>query len=79
MIITCIDRLLDPEFDLDRFGARRLVAPRPASRLFNSDGERAQIKAWNDDTVKTPNLFNVLLVPRETCVRRDYDKIYKIL
>lgn len=69
-----MDRLLDPELDRDSCGARRLVAPRPASKLFSSDGDRAQINAWNDDTVNTPNLFKVLFVPRDTCVSRDYDK-----
>lgn len=61
-----MDRLLDPELDRERFGALRLVAPLPASKLFNNEGDRAQINAWNDDTVKTPNLFNVLFVPRDT-------------
>lgn len=68
--LTCIDRRLEPELERERLGARRLVAPRPASRLFSKDGERAQINAWNDDTVNTPSLFSVLLVPRDTCVSR---------
>lgn len=63
---TCIERRLDPLFDRDSSGGRRFVAPRPASKLFNNDGERAQINAWNDDTVNTPNLFNVFLVGLDT-------------
>lgn len=69
--ITCIERRLDPLFDRDSSGGRRFVAPRPASKLFNSDGERAQINAWNDDTVNTPNLFNVFLVGLDTWVSKD--------
>ncbi len=44
---TCIERRLDPlfEFERDSNGGRRFVAPRPASKLFSSDGERAQINA----------------------------------
>jgi len=68
---TCMDRLLEPLFERDNSGGRRLVAPRPASKLFNNDGERAQMNAWNDETVKTPSLFNVFLVGRETCVSND--------
>lgn len=64
--ITCIERRLEPLFDRDSNGGRRFVAPRPASKLFNNDGERAQINAWNDDTVNTPNLFNVFLVGLDT-------------
>lgn len=66
-----MDRRLEPELDRDRFGALRLVAPRPASKLFSRDGERAQMNAWNDDTVNTPSLLRVLLVPRDTCVSSD--------
>lgn len=71
---TCIERRLEPEFERDRLGARRLVAPRPASRLFSRDGERAHMNAWNEDTVNTPSLFSVLFVPRDTCVSSDCDK-----
>lgn len=67
---TWSDRLLDPLFDRDKSGGLRFVAPRPASKLFNNEGLRAQMNAWNDDTVKTPNLFNVCLVVRETWVKR---------
>lgn len=69
-----MDRRLDPELERERLGARRLVAPRPASRLLSSEGERAHINAWKEDTVNTPSLFNVLFVPLETCVRRDCNK-----
>lgn len=72
--VTCIERRLDPLFDRDSNGGRRFVAPRPASRLFNNDGERAQINAWNDDTVNTPNLFNVFLVGLDTCVSKDCNR-----
>ncbi|CRL06595.1 CLUMA_CG019711, isoform A [Clunio marinus] len=66
---TCIERRLEPLFERDNSGGRRFVAPRPANKLFNNDGERAQIKAWNDETVKTPNLFKVFFVGRDThCV-----------
>lgn len=73
--LTCIDRLLEPELERERLGARRLVAPRPASKLFSRDGERAQMNAWNEDTVNTPSLFSVLFVPRDTCVRSAYRKV----
>lgn len=65
-ILTCIERRLEPLLDRDKSGGRRFVAPRPANRLFNKDGERAQINAWNDDTVNTPSLLRVFLVGRET-------------
>lgn len=42
---TCMERRLEPLFDRDRSGGRRLVAPRPANKLFNKDGERAQMNA----------------------------------
>lgn len=48
------------------------MAPRPASRLFSSDGERAQMNAWNEDTVNTPSLFNVFFVGRDTWVSSDW-------
>lgn len=64
------DLLLDPLLDLDNNGGLLLVAPRPANRLFNKEGLRAHMKAWNDDTVKTPNLFNVCFVARDTCVNK---------
>lgn len=64
--ITCIERRLEPLFDRDSKGGRRLVAPRPANKLFNNDGERAQMNAWNEDTVKTPNLFNIFFVGLDT-------------
>ena len=47
------------------------MAPRPANKLFNNDGERAQMNAWNEDTVKTPSLLSVFFVGRETWVSRD--------
>lgn len=68
--LTCIERRLEPLFERDNSGGRRLVAPRPANKLFSSDGDLAQINAWNDDTVKTPNLFNMFLVGRDTCVNK---------
>lgn len=74
-----MERLLEPELDRDKLGARRLVAPRPASRLLSRDGDLAHMNAWNEDTVNTPSLFSVLLVPRDTCVRRDYDKISRLI
>lgn len=61
-----MERRLEPLFERDNRGGLLFVAPRPANKLFNNDGERAHIKAWNDDTVKTPNLFKVFLVGRET-------------
>lgn len=64
--LTCIERRLEPLLDRDKSGGRRFVAPRPANRLFNKDGERAQMNAWNDDTVNTPSLLRVFLVGRET-------------
>lgn len=64
--LTCIERRLEPLLERDNRGGRRFVAPRPASKLFSNEGERAHMKAWNDDTVKTPNLFKVFLVGRET-------------
>lgn len=71
----CNDLRLDPELERDNIGGRLLVAPRPANKLFNKEGERAQIKAWNDDTVNTPNLFRVLFVVRETWVNKLCKKI----
>ena len=65
-MLTCIERRLEPLFDRDSKGGRLFVAPRPASKLFSNDGDRAQMNAWNDETVKTPNLFNVFLVGRLT-------------
>lgn len=67
---TCSERREEPEFDLDSTGGRLLVAPRPARRLLSSDGDRAQMKAWKEDTVNTPSLLRVVLVPRDTCVSR---------
>lgn len=32
------------------------------------------MNAWNEETVKTPNLFSVFLVGRDTWVRRDYEE-----
>lgn len=69
--LTCIERLLEPLFDRESNGGRRLVAPRPANKLLSSDGDRAQMNAWNDDTVNTPNLFNVFFVGLDTCVSSD--------
>ncbi|CAH1980028.1 unnamed protein product [Acanthoscelides obtectus] len=54
---TCSDLLLDPLFDLDNIGGLLFVAPRPASRLLSKEGLLAQMKAWKEDTVNTPNLF----------------------
>jgi len=51
-----MERRLEPLLDRDSIGGRRLVAPRPASRLLSSEGERAQMKAWNEETVNTPSL-----------------------
>jgi len=68
------ERRLEPEFERYSIGGRRLVAPRPASRLFSSDGLRAQMKAWNEETVNTPNLFNVFFVARDTWVRRLWNR-----
>lgn len=73
--LTCKDRLLDPLLDLDSIGGLLFVAPRPANKLFSKDGLRAHIKAWNDETVKTPSLFKVFFVALDTCVSRDCNKI----
>lgn len=40
-----MERRLEPLFDLDNSGGRRLVAPLPANKLLSNDGERAQINA----------------------------------
>jgi len=61
-----MERRLEPLLDRDSIGGRRLVAPRPASRLLSSEGERAQMKAWNEETVNTPSLFRVFFVGRDT-------------
>lgn len=71
---TCIERRLEPLLERDNRGGRRLVAPRPANKLFNNDGDLAHINAWNDDTVKTPNLFNMFFVGRDTCVSSDWNE-----
>jgi hypothetical protein len=63
---TCIERRLEPLLERDKSGGRLFVAPRPANKLFSKDGERAHMKAWNDETVNTPNLFKVFLVGRDT-------------
>lgn len=42
----------------------------PARRLDRIEGLRAQMYAWNEDTVKTPSWFSVDLVALETCVSR---------
>lgn len=44
-ILTCIERRLDPLFERDNRGGLLFVAPLPASKLFNNDGDRAHIKA----------------------------------
>lgn len=67
----CIERRLEPLFERDRIGGLRFVAPRPASKLLSSDGDRAQMNAWNEDTVKTPSLFSVFFVGRDTWVKSD--------
>lgn len=66
----CKDRRLEPLLERDSNNGRRFVAPRPANKLFNNDGLRAQMNAWNDETVNTPNLFKVCFVTRETCVSK---------
>lgn len=71
MLLTCIERRLEPLLDRESSGGRRLVAPRPASKLFSSDGERAQMNAWSDETVNTPNLFKVFLVGLDKWVSND--------
>lgn len=43
--LTCIERRLEPLFERDNMGGRRFVAPRPANKLFNNEGERAQMNA----------------------------------
>lgn len=68
--ITCMERRLDPLFERDSSGVRRLVAPRPANRLFSSDGDRAQMNAWNEDTVNTPKLFKETFVVRDMRVNK---------
>lgn len=73
----CMDRLLEPLFDRESSGGLLFVAPRPASKLFNKEGLRAQIKAWKEDTVKTPSLFRVCFVARETWVSRLWKKRWK--
>lgn len=65
-VFTCKDRLLDPLLDLDNIGGLRLVAPLPASKLLSKDGLRAQMKAWKEETVKTPNLLRVFFVALDT-------------
>lgn len=40
-----MERRLEPELDRDRFGARRLVAPLPANKLFSSEGDLAHMNA----------------------------------
>lgn len=67
-----MDRRLEPLLERDRSGGRRLVAPRPDSRLFSSDGDRAQMNAWNEDTVNTCSLLRMVFVCRATCDIRDY-------
>lgn len=65
-----MERRLDPLFERDSSGVRRLVAPRPANRLFSSDGDRAQMNAWNEDTVNTPKLFKEIFVVRDIRVNK---------
>lgn len=65
-MLTCIERRLEPLFERDSSGGRRFVAPRPANKLFSNDGERAQMNAWNDETVNTPSLFKIFFVGRDT-------------
>lgn len=64
------ERRLEPLLERESIGGRRLVAPRPASRLLSNDGDRAHMNAWKDETVNTPSLFNVPLVARDTCVSK---------
>lgn len=68
---TCIERRLEPLLERDSSGGLRLVAPRPDRRLFSNDGDRAQMNAWNDDTVNTCSLFRMVFVCRATCDIRD--------
>ena len=60
------------ELERERTGAtaRRRVAPLPANKLLRSDGLRAQMYAWNDETVNTPRRFSVFFVLRDTCVSK---------
>ena len=37
----------------------------PASKLLSNEGLRAQMKAWKEDTVKTPSKFRTALVDCE--------------
>ena len=67
------DRLDDAELLLDKWGALRFVAPLPARRLFNKDGLLAQMKAWNEETVNTPNRFKIPFVMGVTCVSTPYN------
>lgn len=64
--LTCIERRLEPLLERDNMGGLRFVAPRPANKLLSNDGERAQMNAWKDDTVNTPNLLRVFFVGRDT-------------
>lgn len=64
------ERRLEPLLERESIGGRRLVAPRPASRLLSNEGDRAQMNAWKDETVNTPSLFNVPFVARDTCVSK---------
>lgn len=66
----CNDLLPELLFERDKTGAFLFVAPRPAKRLLSNDGERAHINACNEDTVNTPNLFNVIFVALDTRVKR---------
>ena len=63
-----------PELLLDNMGGLLFVAPLPANKLFSNDGLLAHIKAWNEDTVNTPNLLRVFFVALETWVKRLYKK-----
>lgn len=68
--LICNERLLEPLLERDNIGGLLLVAPLPANKLLSNEGERAQINAWNEETVNTPNLFNVPFVALETCVNK---------
>jgi len=63
---TCRERLEDALFERDKSGARRLVAPLPASKLLKREGLLAQTYAWNDDTVNTPKRLSVFFVVLDT-------------
>lgn len=72
----CNDLLPELLFERDKTGAFLFVAPRPAKRLLSNDGDRAHMNACNEDTVNTPNLFNVIFVALDTRVKRIWNFEY---